>query len=347
MTSPLITVIIPTFRRPNLLKRAVSSAVNQTFSDIKIHIYDNASNDETAGVAESFMQKDRRVHYHCHEKNIGMIGNYQHSLARVTTPYFCFLSDDDLIFPWYCEEVMRGFQQYPECGFSAGSAIAMTEKGEVITVPLDSWSKSGNFPSQEGVSEMIGKYPIPTCVLFHRKVIEEIFIDSNNELMWDCDFLLQIAARFPIFISKRPCGIFVLHASSFSAHQELESWDKSQRKVSERLECNPYLSSEVKKRTMRLLNEESRQRNRTLNRTLICLSLFDKKFNVAYRYAKVFHKNHGLNIETALFLITSAFCKWIPKLIYILFLLRRIKNIKKRKSCFENYKKYSDYLNGF
>ncbi len=341
MTIPLITVIIPTFRRPILLKRAISSVINQTFPDIKVHVYDNASNDGTAEVVKSFIQKDPRIQYCCHERNIGMIGNYQYSLAQVVTPYFCFLSDDDVVFPWYCEEVLKGFQQFPECGFSTGSAIAMTEKGKVIAAPIDLWGKAGCFLPKEGVLEMIGKYPIPTCILFHRKVIDETPIDSNNALMWDCDFLIRIAARFPIFISKRPCGIFLHHASSFSGHQELECWDESQRKMAERLECNPHLSLEVKKNALILLNLVSRKRNRAL----IHLSLFDKKFDNAYRYAKAFHKNHGLGIETALLLIASAICKWIPGTIYMLFLLRSLKKIKRRKNCFENYKKYRIYLN--
>lgn len=339
MTAPLITIIIPTFRRPNLLRRALSSATSQTFSDIEIHIYDNASGDETAEVARSFTEKDRRVHYYCHEDNIGMIGNYLYSLAHVATPYFCFLSDDDVVFPWYCEEVLKGFQQFPECGFSAGSAIAMTEKGKVINAPLDSWSKTGYIPSPEGVLEMIAKYPIPTCVLFHRKVIEEVKIDSNNVLMWDCDFLIHIAARFPIFISKKPCGIFLNHSSSFSGHQRLESWNNSMKMIAGRMGSHSLLSDENKKQAIALINLESRQRNQAF----IHFSFFNKKFDEVLQYAKALQENDGLHFKSFIFTNLARMCLRLPVLIYPLFLIRMVRQLMKKRS-YSQYEMYAKWI---
>jgi glycosyltransferase involved in cell wall biosynthesis len=337
--TPLITVIIPTFRRPNLLKRALNSAVSQTFSEIEIHVYDNASNDGTEEVVEGFMQKDRRVHYHCHKENLGMIGNYQFSLAQVKTPYFCFLSDDDLLFPWYCEEAMKGFQQFPECGLSAASTIIMTEKGKVMAAPLHLWSTAGYFPAPEGVLEMIGKYPIPTCILFHRKVLEEVFIDSNNALMWDCDFLLQIAARFPIFVSKRPSGIFLHHDSSFSGHQDLENWDNSMKLIAKRLESLTHLSSKSKGQAIALLKLESQQRNQAF----ILLSFANKKFHSALLYAKAFRKKYGLSLKSLIFLNLTRICFWLPIIIYPIFLIRKLKQLMKKRS-YSQYIMYAKWL---
>ena len=64
-----------------------------------------------------------------------MLANYQYALSQVKTPFFSFLSDDDLILPWFYEEALKGFQQFPQCAFFAGSAIIMSEKGNVVCVP--------------------------------------------------------------------------------------------------------------------------------------------------------------------------------------------------------------------
>lgn len=208
MENNLITTIIPTYRRPKLLKRAIESALNQTLDRIVVHVYDDASNDETEEVVRECMKKDPRVHYLRHPENIGLLRNYQFGLSQVKTPYFSFLSDDDVMFPWFYEETMKGFEQFPEAALSAGSAIIMSEKGKVIRVPMDLWEREGVFSPPEGLLQMISKYPVPSCALFHRKVIDAVAIDMTNGLTWDCDYFLQIAARYPIYISKRPCGIF-------------------------------------------------------------------------------------------------------------------------------------------
>jgi glycosyltransferase involved in cell wall biosynthesis len=67
---PLITTIIPTCRRPHLLRRAIKSVLNQTYPHFQVCVYDNASGDETAEVVSEFAKKDPRIKYHCHSENI-------------------------------------------------------------------------------------------------------------------------------------------------------------------------------------------------------------------------------------------------------------------------------------
>ena len=312
---PLITIIIPTYKRPKLLRRAITSALNQNYPSFQVQVYDNASGDETREVVEEFMKKDPRLKYHCHSKNIGMIGNYEFALNEVKTPYFSLLSDDDVVFPWFLEEAMKGFQSFPDIAFSAASTIIMSENGEVIRVPLDLWSKEGYFSSIEGLTAMISKYPIPTCILFRKEIVEEIPIDRDNALTWDCDFLLQIAARHSIFISKRPCGIFLHHESSYSNAQGFEKWKYSLSRIGKRLNCIEQVSSDAKHLLLRLIGDDLK----ACNRAFIHHSLFHRKFQDAYDYATIFRRSYGLNSSSLIFLIVSRVCVWFPPAIYPLF----------------------------
>ena len=67
-SAPLITTIIPTYRRPKLLQRAIRSVLNQTYPHFQVCIYDNASGDDTAAVVAEIAKGDPRVKYHCHPK---------------------------------------------------------------------------------------------------------------------------------------------------------------------------------------------------------------------------------------------------------------------------------------
>ncbi len=58
---PLITTVIPTYRRPKLLQRAIKSVLNQTYPHFQVCVYDNASGDETAGVAAPTIRQKMRA----------------------------------------------------------------------------------------------------------------------------------------------------------------------------------------------------------------------------------------------------------------------------------------------
>lgn len=247
MNDPQVSIIIPTFRRPALLKRALKSALEQTYSNCKVQIYDNASGDETAEVVAEFAKNDPRVSYHCHAENIGMLGNYQYAFSKIDTPYFSFLSDDDILFPWYLETVLEGFKQYPEAAFSASSALIISNDAQVQAVPLSRWSREGVYNPPSGFLEMIEKYPIPTCILFSQKVLEDAKkIDTQNAILWDCDFLLRLSSHFSFFISKKPCGILVSHDESFAASANLNSWMNGYSRLIQRIEELSLISQETR-----------------------------------------------------------------------------------------------------
>ena len=64
---PRVSVIIPTHRRPVLLKAAVQSVLDQTFQDFEIVVVDDASGDNTKEVVEAFA--DPRIRYLAHDSN--------------------------------------------------------------------------------------------------------------------------------------------------------------------------------------------------------------------------------------------------------------------------------------
>ena len=87
---PLITIILPTYQRPLMLKRAIQSVLNQTYPNYQVCIYDNASGDQTASVVKNLITSGANIRYHRHLTNIGILENFQYGLKRVDTPFFCF-----------------------------------------------------------------------------------------------------------------------------------------------------------------------------------------------------------------------------------------------------------------
>src|SRR5579863_6759827 len=112
--SPLITTVIPTFNRANLLKLAIASVQSQTFRDFQILVLDNASSDNTANFVSLLSEQDSRIKYHRHSTNIGAAANFKYGYEQVNTPFFSFLSDDDVLLPGFYERAYQLLTKYPE-----------------------------------------------------------------------------------------------------------------------------------------------------------------------------------------------------------------------------------------
>jgi glycosyltransferase involved in cell wall biosynthesis len=91
---PLVSVIIPTYNRPDYLKQAIASAIKQTYQNIEIIVSDNCSTENTQAVAASF--GDSRIKFWRHQQNVGMLANQQHGFKMARGKYVASLHDDDI-----------------------------------------------------------------------------------------------------------------------------------------------------------------------------------------------------------------------------------------------------------
>jgi len=332
-----VTTLITTYKRPHFLKKAMASVLNQTHPTAELHICDNASEDETRDVVASF--KDPRVKYHVHPQNLGMLANYFFAFSQVKTPYFSFLSDDDVLLPWFYEEAFQRFKECPEAQFVATSTHQVTPQGKFIAVPASDWKREGIFQPGEGALEMIGKYPVPTGIVFRTECLTSAQIDKENPLTWDCDFLLQLAARSPFFLSKRPCALFLCHETSYSRTQPLPLWRDALQKISDRLMQNPSLSTAYKKEALQLIRQDLQVRHRSF----IFKAFFEKQFKQAYLDADLFQKEYGWSRMAFLLLVLIPFCSWFPPAFQGMRLVRKLKDWKTAKK-YHAYKSYLEYL---
>ncbi|MBP0113288.1 glycosyltransferase family 2 protein [Bradyrhizobium vignae] len=93
---PLVSVGIPTFNRPEGLRRTLRLITSQTYRNLEILISDNASpGPETEKVVRDFSATDARIIYFRQPANIGAIANFRFVLAKASGEYFMWAADDD------------------------------------------------------------------------------------------------------------------------------------------------------------------------------------------------------------------------------------------------------------
>lgn len=117
-TEPLVSVIIPTFKRPDTLDRAVNSVLNQTYSNIEVIVVDD-NNPDTEGrvLTETKMAQfdnEPRVKYikHPNNKNGSVARNT--GAKEAFGEYLAFLDDDDEYIPVKIASQVKRLQELPE-----------------------------------------------------------------------------------------------------------------------------------------------------------------------------------------------------------------------------------------
>jgi glycosyltransferase involved in cell wall biosynthesis len=186
-TSPLVSVAMPTFNRPEYLRRAIEGVVAQTYTNLEILIGDNGNSAKTREVVESF--NDPRITYIGREQNLGMALNVLSLCKQGSGEYFCILADDDFWGEDFIAKLVEPLEQHPgvAMGFSDffvvdGSSDVQPEATELTT---QEWGRDQLEPGVHAPAFEIGlvKRSIPLVAsLFRRKAInlDKFVIDTGN-----------------------------------------------------------------------------------------------------------------------------------------------------------------------
>jgi GT2 family glycosyltransferase len=254
-----VTVIIPTYRRPASLRRALESVQRQSFGDWQACVYDNASNDDTASVVAERAAHDPRIKYHAHAANIGGLANFVFGMSQVSTPYFSFLSDDDFLYPDFLAHAIEGLKAHPDAMLFAGSTLELSDNGELLYAPVSLWPREGKYDPPHGAWQMLGnKHPTWTSVLFRREVIGAVgLLDSHVGQPSDLEYELRVAARFPIVVSYAVCAAYVRHGGANSAHEDSTVY-AGYRLMAEKFGRDQTLAPPVRKHLAAALRRQGR-----------------------------------------------------------------------------------------
>lgn len=94
-----IDIIIPNYNYGHYLERCVRSVQSQSVDNLRIHIIDNASEDDSVEVAGRLAADDPRISISVHEKNVGVLASINEGIEWAEADYFLMLTADDMLAP--------------------------------------------------------------------------------------------------------------------------------------------------------------------------------------------------------------------------------------------------------
>ena len=104
MSSPTVSVVLPTYNRADVLPEAIDSVLAQDFDDWELLVVDDGSEDDTAGVVGPYLE-DGRIAY-LKKEHVGSADSRNLGVRRSRGRYVTFLDSDDVAAPNWLSELL-------------------------------------------------------------------------------------------------------------------------------------------------------------------------------------------------------------------------------------------------
>jgi glycosyltransferase involved in cell wall biosynthesis len=95
----LVSVVIPAYNREQVLPRALSSVLSQTYADLEVIVVDDGSDDGTKLIIEDYARKDSRVRALAHGQRKGAQAARNSGIKASRGQWIAFLDSDDYWLP--------------------------------------------------------------------------------------------------------------------------------------------------------------------------------------------------------------------------------------------------------
>lgn len=224
---PRVSLVMPTFRRPQLLKQALDSVVAQTYGQFEALVCDNANDPTTAALVHSY--HDPRIVYVPREHNLGMLGNVRDGFSRTRGSYVMELDDDDVLEPRALESMARALDDHPTAALAFGRYATVAHDGSALSdvdarrARFVGWDTLPLGPV-ENVTRLSTKGAIQTyAALFRRDHVVGVEIPDEVGTAFDAH-LKYVAASTgaPAVYVGGPVMRFRLHAGAETTQRKIE-----------------------------------------------------------------------------------------------------------------------------
>ena len=176
---PLVSYIVPTYNRPELLDRALESIGSQEYSRFEAVVVNDFGQDIAAVVSEYPFAKLVN-----HERNLGLSAARNTGISHSEGKYIGYLDDDDWLYPDHTVVLLGALLGGHRAGYS-DAAVRYRRDGPTELFMSNDWNK-----------ENLRKWNLfPVCCALHeRDLIDEVgFFDEQLPTHEDWDMWLRMS----------------------------------------------------------------------------------------------------------------------------------------------------------
>jgi glycosyltransferase involved in cell wall biosynthesis len=136
LNRPLVSIIICTYNRSRLVKKAIRSALHQSYRNIELIIVDDGSTDGTAVQLAAWAEREPRMVF-VRQRNWGQALARNAGLALARGEYVCFLDSDDWYLRDHVQRRVRLMERRPSLGMLHGGIVVRGARAKQLVLDLE------------------------------------------------------------------------------------------------------------------------------------------------------------------------------------------------------------------
>lgn len=229
--TPLVSIMIPTYNRPELFEQTLQSALAQSYTNIEIIVNDNSTNEDTSTLIRKY-ESDSRLRYYrnpaakCKEDNFMPFAN------SAKGEYLQWCMDDDILHKDKLAMMVSIMVANPHITLTSSQRGFIDENGNFLepmreTIIKDDvigsgykGSAVGNYMLKE-ISNLIGE---PSAALFRRRDLVHHYWHADcrgYKTISDVVMWLELLEKGDLFLFKKPLSYYRCHTQQEGQQAEV------------------------------------------------------------------------------------------------------------------------------
>ena len=210
---PVVSVVISTYNRSEMLRRAVRSVLGQTYTDFELIIVSDGSTDDTPAVVSSW--KDPRIRFIEHSTQRGGSAAYNTGMRAARGRFIACLDDDD---EWLHRKLEIQVPVIEKSAPEVGLVYTWMEvvRGEDLTFVLRPRLRGHVFVAMLD-KQAIGGAP---TIIIKREVLQSVgYFDEELLRGVDGDYWRRISMQYHVdYVPEVLARVHTEHSDRISTH---------------------------------------------------------------------------------------------------------------------------------
>ncbi|MCF6147390.1 MAG: glycosyltransferase [Candidatus Kuenenia sp.] len=217
---PCVSIIVPTYNRPDTLKTTLDSIAAQTYKNIEALVVNDAGKD-VSGVIDTFRNR-LSIKYFVHNKNKGLAASRNTGINAAKGKYIAYLDDDDIFYPDHIETLVNLLE-------NSGYKVAYTDayrahqekEDERYVIKQKDIPYSFDFDPNLILAQNL--FPV-LCIMHERSCTDEVgLFDESLTTHEDWDLWIRMSRKYRFAHIKRITCEFTWKTDSTTMSSEKRS----------------------------------------------------------------------------------------------------------------------------
>lgn len=206
--APLISVVLTTYNRANVLNDTLDDILRQTLDDFELIICDDCSSDSTKEICENYQLQDKRIRYFRQKRNVKMPANLNFGIKQCRSDFIANLHDgdsyrEDLLEKWFAILI-----KYSNAAFVFNEYQALDKNGNIIRhycEPLPEVMTGKEFLKRITFRRILFDDPVWGTVMGRKSIYEkEGLFDERFGIMAVDDMWLKLPCKYDVGYVNEP-----------------------------------------------------------------------------------------------------------------------------------------------